>query len=41
MIKISSGKKKIKRILALPGAAAGRNWRRKGDNRDGTVSKVI
>ncbi|XP_065070035.1 hippocampus abundant transcript 1 protein-like [Rhopilema esculentum] len=37
MIKISSGKKKIKRILALPGAAAtGRNWRRKEDNRDGS-----
>jgi len=37
MIKISSGKKKIKRILALPGAAAGRNWRRKEDNRDGSL----
>ena len=42
MIKISSGKKKIKRILALPGAAAtGRNWRRKEDNRDGSVSGLI
>eukprot|EP00112_Aurelia_sp_Birch-Aquarium-sp1_P007467 Seg1814.10 transcript_id=Seg1814.10/GoldUCD/mRNA.D3Y31 product="Hippocampus abundant transcript 1 protein" protein_id=Seg1814.10/GoldUCD/D3Y31 len=37
MIKISSGKKKIKRILALPGQAAGRNWRRKENDRDGAL----
>lgn len=41
MIKISSGKKKIKRILALPGQAAGRNWRRKENDRDGAVRKSI
>eukprot|EP00794_Sanderia_malayensis_P008132 gene8132-9002_t len=33
MIKIASGKKKIRRILALPGTAS-RNWRRKDENGD-------
>lgn len=36
MIKIAAGKKKIKRILALPGSAS-RNWRRKDENGESTL----